>query len=132
HFVETIRKIDALLTGDMLHTRCMCGEDLNVDPRVIHCSDAARADFGKTSIFEEQPVVQHHQLTRGKGLLRADKWQVLVSRRDVRILCRGGACFYDRFHVRFCSDVCVAQLGCVCQSAKTSLRIRASRTGAWF
>lgn len=72
----------------------MRGEDLNIDPRLIHCADAARAEFGKTRFPEVLYVlivnrVQRDQFLGGIGLFRGDKWQILVSQRDDRFLCRG-------------------------------------------
>lgn len=71
-------------------------EDLNVEPRIVHGTDAAWAQFGKTRALEILNVilvdgVQRHQLRRRKSLFRADKWQVLVTQRDVRFILRGGA-----------------------------------------
>ncbi len=75
----------------------MCREDLNIDPRLIHGTDAARAEFGKTGFPEVFDViivnrVERDQLVGGIGFFGGDKGQVVVSQRDDRgRFCRGRA-----------------------------------------
>ena len=72
------------MAGDILRARRMCGEDLNIDPRFIHCPDAARAQVGKASSLEVLCVlivdrIEVDEFFGGIGLFRGDKWQVLVA-----------------------------------------------------
>ncbi len=64
---------------------------MNIEPGLIHGSDAARSDFGKTGVLEEQAIVQSHQLMGRESLFRSDELQVLVSRGNARSVCRRGA-----------------------------------------